>query len=118
MTRACGEDLAGKRDRALFLLGFAGGLRRSELVALDVEHITWTRAGMKLLIERSKTDAEGEGAEIGIPRGQRNDACPITALKAWLGLSEIHAGPLFRKVNRGGVVERPGLAPMRFETPF
>jgi integrase len=110
LTRACGDDLAGRRDRALLLMAFAGALRRSELVALDVEHITWTRAGMKLLIERSKTDAEGEGAEIGIPRGQANDTCPITALKAWLGLSEIRAGPLFRKVNRGGVLERGRLS--------
>ena len=110
LTRACGDDLAGRRDRALFLLGFAGAMRRSELVALDVEHITWTRAGMKLLIERSKTDAEGEGAEIAIPRGQANDTCPVTALKDWLALSEIHAGPLFRKVNRGGVVEQARLS--------
>ena len=85
LTRACGDDLAGKRDRALFLMGFAGALRRSELVALDVEHITWTRAGMKSLIERSKTDAEGEGTEIAIPRGQANETCPVTALKAcWI----------------------------------
>jgi integrase len=110
LTRACGDDLAGRRDRALLLMGFAGALRRSELVALDIEHITWTRAGMKLLIERSKTDAEGEGAEIGIPRGQANDTCPVTALKAWLDLSEIHAGPLFRKVNRGGAVEKARLS--------
>src|ERR1700735_1467280 len=77
LSRACGDDLAGARDRALFLVGFAGALRRSELVALDVEHITWTRAGMKLLIERSKTDAEGEGAEIAIPRGQSPETCPV-----------------------------------------
>ena len=70
LSGACGTDLAGARDRALFLLGFAGALRRSEFVALDVEHVTWTNHGMKLLIERSKTDTEGEGAEIAIPRGQ------------------------------------------------
>ena len=68
------------------------------------------RAGMKLLIERSKTDAEGEGAEISIPRGQASDTCPVTALRAWLDSSEIHAGPLFRKVNRGGVVETARLS--------
>jgi integrase len=59
LSRACGTDLAGARDRALFLVGFAGAMRRSELVALDVEHVTWTSDGMKLLIERSKTDAKG-----------------------------------------------------------
>ena len=50
LSRACGTDLAGARDRALFLLGFA----------LDLEHVTWTRTGMKLLIERSKTDAKAK----------------------------------------------------------
>jgi integrase len=109
LCRACGPDLAGARDRVLFLLGFAGALRRSELVGLDVEHVRWTGGGLKLLIERSKTDAQGEGAEIAIPRGRADDTCPVTALKTWLELSDITAGPLFRKVNRGGVVERARL---------
>src|SRR5271166_5672723 len=111
LSRACGTDLAGLRDRALFLVGFAGALRRSELVALDVEHVTWTRADMKLLIERSKTDGEGEGAEIAIVRGQAPETCPVTALREWLTAAEISAGPLFRKVNRGGVVETGRLVP-------
>ena len=85
-------------------------MRRSELIGLDVEHVTWTAGGLKLLIERSKTDAEGEGAEIAIPRGGANDTCPVASLKEWLALSEITAGPLFRKVNRGGVVEAARLS--------
>ena len=111
LCRSCGADLAGARDRALFLVGFAGAMRRSELVALDVEHLTWTDDGMKLLIERSKTDAEGEGAEIAIPRGQSPETCPVTALQQWLTIAEISAGPIFRKVNRGGVVEAARLVP-------
>jgi integrase len=92
---ACGRDLAGARDRVLFLLGFAGALRRSELVGLDGEHLIWTGDGLKMLIVRSKTDAEGEGAESAIPRGRADSTCPVTALEAWLELSEISAGPLF-----------------------
>jgi integrase len=107
LSRACGTGLAGARDRALFLVGFAGALRRSELVAL----VTWTRNGMKLLIERSKTDAEGRGAEIAIPRGQSPDTCPVTALQQWLTAAEIVAGPVFRKVSRGGVVGAGRLVP-------
>jgi integrase len=71
--------LAGSRRRprpGSFLLGFAGALRRSELVGLDIEHVTWTGDGLKLLIERSKTDAQGEGAEIAIPHGRADDTCP------------------------------------------
>ena len=110
LCRACGADLPGARDRALLLLGFAGALRRSELVALDIEHVTWMRNGLKLLIERSKTDADGEGAEIAIPRGQADETCPVAALRIWLELSKISTGPLFRKVNRGGSVERNRLS--------
>ena len=95
LSRACGADIAGTRDRAMFLVGFAGALRRSELVALDVEHVTWTNRGMKLLIERSKTDTEGEGAEIAIPRGQSPETCPVTAVQQWLTAAKISAGPLF-----------------------
>ena len=109
LGRACGTTLAGARDRALFLVGFAGALRRSELVGLDVMHVTWTNDGMTLLIERSKTDKDGEGVEIAIPRGRSDETCPVTALHAWLIAAEITAGPLFRKVNRGGVVENAGL---------
>jgi integrase len=111
LSRACGTNLAGARDRALFLVGFAGALRRSELVALDVEHVTWTRNGMKLLIERSKTDAEGQGAGIAIPRGQSQETCPVTALQQWLTGAEIATGPVFRKVSRGGVVGASRLVP-------
>ena len=105
LSRACGAGLAGVRDRALFLVGFAGALRRSELVGLDVAQVTWTDTGMTLLIERSKTDAQGEGAQVAIPRGRSEETCPVTALHAWLVAAAINAGPLFRKVNRGGKVE-------------
>ena len=84
LSRTCGTDLVGARDRALFPVGFVGAMERSELVALDVEHVIWTNAGIKLLIECSKTDAEGEGAEIAIPRGRSPETCPVTALQQWL----------------------------------
>jgi integrase len=111
LSRACGDDLAGLRDRALFLIGFAGAMRRSELVGLDLPNLTWTKGGLKILIERSKTDAEGEGAEIAIPRGRSEETCPVVALQSWLAAAEITAGPLFRKVNRGGKVEAARLTP-------
>lgn len=104
LCESCGTNLTGKRDRALLLLGFAGAFRRSELVGLDVEHITWTKGGMKILIARSKTDKEGAGAEIAIPNGTSDVTCPVSALRTWLAEGTIKSGPLFRKVSRGGVV--------------
>ena len=71
--------------------------------------VAWTADGAELLITRSKTDAEGEGARIGITPGRSPETCPVTALRAWLAEAEIHDGPIFRKVNRGGVVEQTRL---------
>ena len=106
LVRACGTTLAGARDRALFLVGFAGALRRSELVGMNVAEITWTEDGLVLLITRSKTDAEEAGARIGISRGKALETCPVTALHDWLTKAGIDDGPVFRKVNRGGDVEQ------------
>ena len=93
----------------MFLIGFAGALRRSELVGLNVADVTWTSEGLELLITRSKTDAEGEGARIGINRGKTAELCPVTAPQAWLIEAGITDGPIFRKVNRGGAVEQARL---------
>ena len=108
---ACGPDLAGLRDRALLLLGFAGALRRSELVGLDLAHVRWTEDGMTIMIDRSKTDSGGQGAEIVIPHGQADETCPVAALQLWLAGAAIAGGPLFRKVSRGAKVQAARLSP-------
>jgi integrase len=96
------DTLAGKRDRAIVLLGFAAALRRSELVALDVADIEWRRKGILLHKRKSKTDQEGKGAAVPVPRG---DALkPVDALQAWLTASGISAGAIFRAVHRSGAL--------------
>lgn len=105
LCETCDETHAGQRDRALFLLGFAGALRRSEIVGLDVEDVKWTRSGLTLLIKRSKTDKAGEGTEIAIPRGAGRGTCAVAALKSWIATGNIKAGPIFRKISRGGRVQ-------------
>jgi integrase len=98
------DSLLGKRDRALLLVGFMGGFRRSELVGLDVEHIEEQRAGIVVNVPRSKTDQEGQGRRVGIPRGADEVTCPIRAVEAWRRAAGISAGALFRCVNRHGRV--------------
>jgi integrase len=110
LSDTCDASLMGLRDRALFLVGFAGALRRSELVGLDVENVKWTREGVTLLIVRSKSDKVGEGAEISIPRGTSATTCPVTALRAWVKTADIKTGPVFRKVNRAGRAQRGRLS--------
>ncbi len=97
----CPDDtLAGLRDRALLIVGFAGGSRRSELVALDVADLQESSDGVRITVRQSKTDQEGAGREVGIPHGQHPETCPARALRAWREAAGISEGAVFRGVNR------------------
>jgi integrase len=89
-------SLRALRNRAIILLGFAGAFRRSELVALNIEDLEEVPEGVLVTIRRSKTDQEGVGRKVAIPRGEI--ACPVAALKAWLEAAGIAAGALFVRV--------------------
>jgi integrase len=102
MAANTGANLKGLRDRASLLIGFAGALRRSELVAPTIEDIEEAPDGMKIAIRHSKTDQEGAGQTIAIPLGEI--ACPVAALKEWITAAGISSGALFRSVNRHGKV--------------
>jgi integrase len=102
LSDACGPELTGLRDRALLLTGFAGALRRSELVGLDVEHLAWSEDGVRLLLTKSKTDKDGEGAEVMITIGRHEATCPVRSLQRWLEAAGVRSGPVFRKVNKAG----------------
>ena len=58
---AAPETLAGKRDRALVLMGFIGGFRRSELTSLDVADLRWTEEGLVVRVRRSENRSGGAG---------------------------------------------------------
>jgi integrase len=105
------DGLIGIRDRALLLIGFCGGFRRSELVALDVADAAFTRDGLVLTIRRSKTDQESEGRKIGIPYAAHAETCPIRSLQDWLEKSGITEGPIFRPINRHGRMAAIRLSP-------
>lgn len=106
ITRAAksAPELAGARDRALLLLGFAGGFRRSELVGLDVADLRADEDGLIVTIRRSKTDQTGKGRELGIPFGGDPLTCPVRAVRTWLTAANVTTGPLFRRVWKGGKV--------------
>jgi site-specific recombinase XerD len=89
MVATAPDKLAGLRDRALLLVGFGGAMRRSELVALDVEDIQETETGLLVTIRGSKTDQERAGATIAIARG--DVACPAKALREWLEAAGIES---------------------------
>jgi len=83
------------KNRALILIGFAGGFRRSELVAIHYEDVDFVPEGVKIFVKRSKTDQSGEGMTKGIPYFSNPDYCPVISLKKWLEKSEIKSGKIF-----------------------
>ena len=83
------------RDKAIILVGFSGGFRRSELVNIDYDDIEFVSEGVKIFIKRSKTDQSGEGMIKAIPYFDNKSFCPVLALKHWINNSEIKSGKLF-----------------------
>jgi len=83
------------KNRALILVGFAGGFRRSELVEIMFEDVDFVIEGVKIFIKRSKTDQSGEGMIKGIPYFSNSNYCPVISLKNWINKSKIKSGKIF-----------------------
>jgi site-specific recombinase XerD len=83
------------RDKALILIGFSGGFRRSELVNIDHEDLEFTKEGVKIFIKRSKTDQSGEGMIKAIPYFKDENFCPVIFLKKWIEISKSKKGFVF-----------------------
>jgi len=98
--------LRGLRDRAMLLLGFAGGLRRSEIVGLDVgrDQTEDSSGWIEILDKGMLVTLRGKTGwrEVEIGRGSSDTTCPIVALETWLKLARIAHGPLFRRVTGQG----------------
>jgi integrase len=98
------DRLIDKRDRAIVLFGWSGAFRRSEIAAVDVEHIRREQQGIDVLLPRSKTNQEGLHEHVLIGFANDPKFCAISALDEWLGTAGITSGPAFRRVDRHGNV--------------
>jgi integrase len=97
MLAAAGDTLRHRRNRALLAVAYSTLCRRSELVVLRHEDLQVDAEGFgTITIRRSKTDQEGAGQTIGIPRG--NGMCPVRALREWLDAAGIESGPVFERI--------------------
>jgi len=83
------------RDKAILLIGFSGGFRRSELVDIEYDDIEFVSEGVKIFVKRSKTDQSGEGMTKAIPYFDNKDFCPVIALKNWIEIIELKNGKIF-----------------------
>jgi len=111
------ETPRGIRDRAMLVTGFAGALRRSELMALRWQDCSWHHQGVILRIRRAKGDQLGAGSDIALLRGKT--LCPVTMLKKWQDISlACHEGqedlPIFCKIEQNGRLIPKSLHPYSF----
>ena len=99
-------DLRGLRDRAILLLGYAGGLRRSEIVGLDVhKDDTLDSGGWIEVFDQGALltlNAKTGWREVEIGRGSKDQTCPVYALEQWLHFAKIAFGPIFVGTSRDG----------------
>ena len=72
------------RDKALLLVGFAGGFRRSELVAILKDDVEFVNEGVKIFVKKSKSDQSGEGMVKAIPSFKFKEYCPVESLRIWM----------------------------------
>lgn len=97
-------DLRGMRDKAMLLIGYAGGLRRSEIVGLDIGKDQTEDSGgwIELLEDGAVIWIKGKTGwrDVEIGRGSTDATCPLHALEQWLHYSKIVHGPIFRAVTR------------------
>jgi len=99
------QGIKAIRDRAILLVGFWGAFRRSELVALNVEDVTFTGDGLQINVARSKTDQTGEGFTKPLAAHKDKRLDPVTALQAWLNASGVKSGAIFRRTVAGRVMD-------------
>ena len=101
IKRRKGVVQKGKKPILIVLIGFSGGFRRNEIVSLDVEDLEFVFEGLKITVNRSKTDQFGEGFIKGLPYFENKLYCPVTTVQRWLNISKIKKGPLFRRFIKG-----------------
>jgi integrase len=113
IAAACPATLLGTRDRALCLLGFSMGARRSELASImEVRDLTFTDQGLYVVLRHSKTSQFGDDPRpVAVPYGQHPETSPVLAVRAWMQAGKIHSGALFRAVDRHGNVSSFPLNP-------
>lgn len=108
IDKAAGEGSRAIRDRAILALGLAAALRRSELVALQLDDVEFEQRGLRLTLRHSKTDQDGEGQVIAVPTGKV--LAPVALLKAWLAVRGSQHGPLFYQIDPQGRMTKEAMS--------
>jgi len=106
MVRSLPETLTGKRDKALLLIGFVGALRRSEIINIQKEHLSFLKEGLVIMLPWSKTGMR----EVNIPYASNPEICPLRSLQDWISCAKIESGAIFKAINRHGQIQDKALS--------
>jgi len=93
------RDIRGRRNAAILAIGWTMALRRSEIVAIDVQDLEITDEGMFLNIRRSKTDQDGKGKCLFVPRAG-GGMCPVIVVETYKNILWFKSGPMFNRVRK------------------
>lgn len=110
IVSACEGTVAALRDRALFLISFAGAFRRSEVARIRFEDLVFRDGAVEVFLPQSKGDQEGGGTIVHVLAGGNSATCPVVALQRWLQAAPTE-GYVFRAVRADGTVMDDGLHP-------
>lgn len=112
LIKACELFLKGRdtnkarRDHAMVVLGFATGLRRSEIADLKLADVRFVRQGLTVFCAKAKNDQEEVGRTLAVWAGARDSTDPVRVLKRWIEVRGEWAGPLFTRITKRDVVLR------------
>ncbi|MDQ2730072.1 MAG: site-specific integrase [Armatimonadota bacterium] len=104
------DNILGIRNRAILLLGFAGGFRRSDLMNLNWEDIAIKEESITVRIPDGRSAPASGFRELTISAGQHPATSAVRAVEAWLEASSIQSGALFRTINRQGLLQETRLS--------
>lgn len=109
ICRRIPEGIMGARDRALLLLFCATGIRGAEMARLEVDDVVFGRGDeyIDILVQYGKADQNRRGRTQRVYRGRRRGSCPVAALRDWLGVSGVDAGPVWRQIAPNGAIGKP-----------
>ena len=94
-SKSSASEFKKLRDKSVILIGFSGGFRRSELVAITREDVEFVKEGVKIFVKKSKSDQSGEGMTKGIPYFSNPQYCPVISIKNWIEENKIQSGKIF-----------------------
>jgi integrase len=100
--RQLSHNIIDLRDKVIITTGFFGGLRRSEIIGLDVNHVEFTDKGVILHLLQTKTSDEVEHVFLG--KTKDASICPCNALQEWIQAAQPMTGPLIRSFIKGGKI--------------